>query len=563
MKKIKFHSTYKKLLADTYTPVSIYLKLRDKFPNSILLESSDYRGQENSFSFICCSPIASIKLENEELISTFPDGTLERHSCKNNETNVPAMLDRFAGSFEQVPLPFSFSCNGLFGYTAYDSIRYFEEIKLQAPAKQERSIPDLFYQVYRYVIVIDHFRDELYLCDHLPENAEGGIGYLESLIVNKNFASYRFSRQGAEASNFTDEQFMAIIGKGKEHCHRGDVFQVVLSREFSQRFQGDEFNVYRALRSVNPSPYLFYFDYGNFKLFGSSPEAQLIVKNQMASIHPIAGTFKRTGDDQADAELAEKLKLDSKENAEHVMLVDLARNDLSRDCRDVTVETFREIQFYSHVIHLVSKVTGLLKKGKTTMKLVADTFPAGTLSGAPKHKAMQLIDTYENCRRGFYGGCIGLLGFNGDFNHAIIIRSFLSKNNKLFYQAGAGVVESSSEQSELQEVNNKLAALKVAIERAEELYPSAIEHQHTDTQTLLCPEEVLLQAQHHNTPTPQHPNTPTPQHLNTQTPQHPNTPTPQHLNTQTPQHPNTSTPKHLNPSIPQHPNTPIPQHPNT
>jgi anthranilate synthase component 1 len=480
MKKIKFHTAYKKLLADTYTPVSIYLKLRDKFPNSILLESSDYRGQENSFSFICCSPIASIKLENEELTSTYPNGVVERLSCKNKDTDVPAQLDRFAASFEQEPLPFSFSCNGLFGYTAYDSIRYFEDIDLHAPAKPERSIPDLFYQVYRYVIVIDHFRDELYLCDHTPENKDGaGIGYLESLISNKNFASYRFLREGAEASNFTDEEFTGIVRKGKEHCHRGDVFQVVLSREFSQRFRGDEFNVYRALRSVNPSPYLFYFDYGNFKLFGSSPEAQLIVKNKMASIHPIAGTFRRTGDDLADAELAEKLKLDAKENAEHVMLVDLARNDLSRDCRDVKVETFREIQFYSHVIHLVSKVTGVLRKEKTTMNLVADTFPAGTLSGAPKHKAMQLIDTYENCRRGFYGGCIGLLGFNGDFNHAIIIRSFLSKNNKLFYQAGAGVVESSSEQSELQEVNNKLAALKIAIERAEHLYPSIPEKSNT------------------------------------------------------------------------------------
>lgn len=497
MKKFKFHTAYKKLLADTYTPVSIYLKLRDKFPNSILLESSDYRGQENSFSFICCAPVASIKLENEELISTFPDGSSERKPCGKNQSDVPALLDQFASCFEQDSLPFAFSTNGLFGYTAYDAIRYFEEIQLKAPNKTKRAIPDLFYQVYRFVIVIDHFRDELFLFDHTPErNENGGIAFLESLICNKNFASFRFAREGIEASNYTDTQFMDIIRKGKEHCHRGDVFQLVLSREFSQGFCGDEFNVYRALRSVNPSPYLFYFDYGNFKLFGSSPEAQLIVKNQLASIHPIAGTFKRTGDDQADAALAEKLKLDAKENAEHVMLVDLARNDLSRDCQNVQVETFREIQFYSHVIHLVSKVTGLLKPGRKTMNLVADTFPAGTLSGAPKHNAMQLIDKYENCRRGFYGGCIGLIGFNGDFNHAIIIRSFLSKNNTLFYQAGAGVVESSSEQSELQEVNNKLAALKVAIELAEKLYSAipyvpSVKSRNSSTPTHLRSEEEL------------------------------------------------------------------------
>ncbi len=500
MKKFKFDTDYKKLLADTYTPVSIYLKLRDKFPNSILLESSDYHGHENSFSFICCSSMACFKVENEQVTCLYPDGSSEIHVCANKETPVPGLLDRFAASFEQKSMPFSFASNGLFGYTAYDSIRYFENIGLHADQKTERSIPDIIYNVYRYVIVIDHFRDELYLFDHDPANPDGGgISYLEALISNKNFASYRFSRKGGESSNFTDSQFMDIIRKAKEHCHRGDVFQMVLSREFSQGFAGDEFNVYRALRSVNPSPYLFYFDYGNFKLFGSSPEAQLVVKNNLASIHPIAGTFKRTGDDQSDAELANKLKLDPKENAEHVMLVDLARNDLSRDCENVKVETFREIQFYSHVIHLVSKVTGMLRKNKTTMTLVADTFPAGTLSGAPKHRAMQLIDKYEKCRRGFYGGCIGLLGFNGDFNHAIMIRSFLSKNNRLFYQAGAGVVESSSEQSELQEVNNKLAALKVAIDRAEQVYGSTPSH--------LAPSAPENEFGGHGTSTLQHRNT--------------------------------------------------------
>ncbi|HEV7229853.1 MAG TPA: anthranilate synthase component I family protein [Bacteroidia bacterium] len=467
MKKIKFNTVHKKLLADTYTPVSMYLKLRDKFPNSILLESSDYHGNENSFSFICCSPLGGIRLENNILTCTYPDGQTDVHEGKSLHRRLPSLIGSFAGSFEQDGTAFSFPSNGLFGYTAYDAVRYFEDIELNASENPQRSIPDMIYHLYRYVIVMDHFRDELYLFDHHPEStAGGGLDLLESLISNKTFASYRFKTEGTEASNFTDDEYMNIVSKGKAHCRRGDVFQVVFSREFSQAFSGDEFNVYRALRSVNPSPYLFYFDYGNFKVFGSSPEAQLIVKDRTASIHPIAGTFKRTGDDRADLEMAGKLKLDPKENAEHVMLVDLARNDLSRDCQDVEVETFREVQYYSHVIHLVSKVTGHLQAGKHPLDLVADTFPAGTLSGAPKHKAMQLIDRYEKCRRGFYGGCIGLIGFNGDFNHAIIIRSFLSKDKRLFYQAGAGVVASSSEQSELNEVNNKLAALKKALQRA-------------------------------------------------------------------------------------------------
>ncbi len=467
--KYNLTTTYKKLLADTYTPVSIYLKLRDKFPNSILLESSDYHGNENSFSFICCKSLASIKVENELITSTFPDGKVSIDPIKK-ETSIPVEIKKFSDAFQVSDNEFKFISNGLFGYISYDAVRYFEDLAIDATKKESKKIPDIIYSIYQYVIAIDHYKEEMYLFEHSFSGANSqGLEQLEAFISNKNFASYPFQTEEQEVSNFTDAEYIDMVAKGKAHCKRGDVFQIVLSREFSQAFKGDDFNVYRALRSVNPSPYLFYFDYGNFKIFGSSPEAQLVVKNRIASIHPIAGTFKRTGNDDADAQLAEKLKLDPKENAEHVMLVDLARNDLSRDSKEVKVETFREIQFYSHVIHLVSKVSGKLKPDADTMKMVADTFPAGTLSGAPKHKAMQLIDKYERGNRSFYGGCIGFMGFDGAFNHAIIIRSFLSKNNRLFYQAGAGVVESSNEQSELNEVNNKLAALKKAIELAKQI----------------------------------------------------------------------------------------------
>jgi anthranilate synthase component 1 len=465
--KYKINITSKKLLADTFTPVSIYLKLRDKFPNSILLESSDYHGNDNSFSFICCKPISGIKVENESIFCFFPDGSVTNKKI-DNIVSVAGELKAFGDSFELNGISDK-AMNGLFGYIAYDAVRYFEDVEIKSEKKEQKKIPDVFYNLYEYVIAIDHFKDEITIHQYSFEHNENGIELLEAYINNKNFASYQFKSEGAENSNFTDEEFREVIKKGKSHCKRGDVFQMVLSREFSQGFKGDDFNVYRALRSINPSPYLFYFDYGNFKLFGSSPEAQLIVKKNTATIHPIAGTFKRTGNDEADAELAKQLKLDVKENAEHVMLVDLARNDLSRNCTEVKVEKFREIQYYSHVIHLVSNVSGKLKPNVSTMKIVGDTFPAGTLSGAPKHKAMQLIDTYENGNRSFYGGCIGFFGFDGTFNSAIMIRSFLSKNNTLFYQAGAGVVDSSNEESELNEVNNKLAALKKAIELAKEI----------------------------------------------------------------------------------------------
>jgi anthranilate synthase component 1 len=325
------------------------------------------------------------------------------------------------------------------------------------------------YRLYQYVICLNHFKDELFICENRLTGLESDLSVVESLIRSKDVPVYPFSPKGDESSNMSDEDYRDMVRKGIQSCHRGDVFQIVLSRRFQQQFTGDEFNVYRALRNINPSPYLFFFDYGDYKLMGSSPESQLIVQNGKAIVNPIAGTFKRTGDDVTDQVMADKLLLDTKENAEHVMLVDLARNDLSRVCSDVKVEHYREVQYYSHVIHLVSEVTGRVAKQTNPFELMAKTFPAGTLSGAPKFKAMQLIDEYEATARSYYGGAIGFMGFNGDCNHAIMIRTFLSKNNTLTYQAGAGVVAASDPETELQEVNNKLGALKKAIEFAEGL----------------------------------------------------------------------------------------------
>ncbi|MDX1767894.1 MAG: anthranilate synthase component I family protein [Arenibacter troitsensis] len=462
--KYQLVSHHKKILADTITPVSVYLKIRDRFPNSILLESSDYHANDNSFSYICCNPIASIKVENETVTQQFPDGSIEKTSI-DPQTDIPGILHDFSQKFESQNNDFKFINNGLFGYMAYDAVRYFEDIDI---SKKENSIsiPDIYYAVYQNIVAINHFKNEAYIFAHCYES-DNNIGEIEQILNAKNFASYNFSKEGNPVSNLKDEEYKEHVELAKKHCNRGDVFQLVLSRRFSQEFKGDEFNVYRALRSINPSPYLFYFDYGDFKIFGSSPEAQLIVKDGKAEIHPIAGTFKRTGNDEQDAELAKKLKIDDKENSEHVMLVDLARNDLSRNGTMVKVENYREVQFFSHVIHLVSKVTGLKKKDIPTMKVVADTFPAGTLSGAPKHMAMQLIEKYEKTSRGYYGGAIGFMDFNGNFNHAIMIRTFLSKNHHLHYQAGAGLVAASNPENELQETYNKLGALTKALEIAE------------------------------------------------------------------------------------------------
>jgi len=469
MSTFKITTTYKKLLADTTTPVSIYLRLRDVFPNSLLLESSDYHSRENSTSYICCEPLSGIVLDNGTLKKQYPDGSEEVHEA--GTFDLIEQLNNFTGSFETDSLPLKMITNGLFGYFTHEAVEHYETIKLKQSDNTDRKIPVMQYHVYRYIIAIDHFKNELYIFHNQPEGAptNGGIEKLEYLIKNKNFPEYSFKSKGDEKSNLTGDEFITIVEKMKQHIYRGDVFQIVPSRAFSRTFLGDEFNVYRALRSINPSPYLFYFDFGDFRIFGSSPEAQITIKNNVANIFPIAGTFKRSGDDEKDAELARNLENDPKESAEHVMLVDLARNDLSRHCENVTVKAFKEVQYYSHLIHLVSHVSGKLKPGVSAFKVVADTYPAGTLSGAPKYRAMEIIDENENIKRSFYSGAIGFLGFNGDFNHAIMIRSFLSKNNTLHYQAGAGIVAGSIPESELREVDTKISALRRAFELAEEL----------------------------------------------------------------------------------------------
>lgn len=463
MKTFSLYTHYKKILADTITPVSIYLKIRDKFPNSILLESSDYHASDNSFSYICCNPIASIKVEGDMIYQTYPDGSSKSNFVKT--TGVVEEIHKFTQRFKvNNKEDFKFIHNGIFGYTSYDAVRYFEDIEI-SKKDDSVSIPEIYYAVYQNIIAINHFKNEAYIFAHCFDT-ENNIDAILQLIQTRQYASYDFKTNGNMISNLTDDDYKTQVELAKKHCARGDVFQLVLSKQFSQQFSGDEFNVYRALRSINPSPYLFYFDYGNFKIFGSSPEAQLVVNNGKAEIHPIAGTFKRSGNDLKDGELAEQLIKDDKENSEHVMLVDLARNDLSRNGSNVTVENYREVQFFSHVIHLVSKVTGHIHKNTDTMQVVADTFPAGTLSGAPKHKAMQLIEKYEKTSRGYYGGAIGFMDFNGNFNHAIMIRTFLSQNHKLHWQAGAGLVAKSDPESELQEVYNKLGALTKAIAMA-------------------------------------------------------------------------------------------------
>ncbi|MCR4700898.1 MAG: anthranilate synthase component I family protein [Bacteroidaceae bacterium] len=462
----KYHTASKTILGDLNTPVSTYLKVRDAYPQSVLMESSDYHGGENSKSFIGLHPIAQVSIEHGTGKIKFPDGTQTEHKIDENYGSAQ-VINEFLDAFE-ITGDNSNYC-GLYGYTSFNAVRYFENINVKNETLEKNDAPDLLYILYKDVIVFDHFNNQLTIIELLADGEEDDLDVLERDITQRPYQAYGFRPVGDFWSTLTDDEHRENIRKGIAHCLRGDVFQIVLSRRFKQRYEGDDFKLYRALRSINPSPYLFYFDFGGFRIFGSSPETHCRIEGNKAYIDPIAGTTKRTGDAEQDRKNAEYLQKDPKENAEHVMLVDLARNDLSRNCHNVHVEFYKDMQFYSHVIHLVSRVCGELDNDADPIQAFIDTFPAGTLSGAPKVRAMQLISEYEPHNRGAYGGCIGFIGFNRSLNQAITIRTFVSRNNELWFQAGGGIVAKSDVEYELQEVNNKLGALRKAIAMAEKL----------------------------------------------------------------------------------------------
>ena len=463
MEIFNYKTAVRTILADMYTPVGVYMRLRDIYPQSVLMESSDYHEKDNSRSFIGINPIAGVAIDHGQVTITFPDGTAEQHTISAEYGTAQAihtLIDRIKVTGEHSDM-----C-GLYGYTSFNAVRYFENIQVKDETQEQNDAADMLYILYRDIIIFDQFNNLLTI---VTLGSESELDTLYKQMNKTNVQAYGFRPVGDVSSTLTDEEHKANVQRGIRHCLRGDVFQIVLSRRFMQRYEGDDFKLYRALRSINPSPYLFYFDFGGFRIFGSSPETHCRINDRKAYIDPIAGTTKRTGNADADRKGAEYLRNDPKENAEHVMLVDLARNDLSRNCHDVKVDFYKELQYYSHVIHLVSRVSGVLNDDADPIQTFIDTFPAGTLSGAPKVRAMQLITEYEPHNRGAYGGCIGYIGLNGSLNQAITIRTFVSRNGELWFQAGSGIVAKSDAEYELQEVNSKLGALRRAIDMAERM----------------------------------------------------------------------------------------------
>ena len=466
MTQFKYHTISKKVPGDLLTPVTAYLNVRDLYSQSVLMESSDYHGGENSKSFIAINPVATVSIAHGMGNMLFPDGTTKEHAI-DADYDAAHLINDFLSQFS-IEGDGSNYC-GLYGFTTFNAVRYFENINIKDETQAENDAADMQYTLFKSIAVFDHFSNELTLIELLTENENGALDKFEHELGAPTYHTFAFHAVGECTSTLTDDEHRENIRRGIAHCNRGDVFQIVLSRRFKQSYTGDDFQLYRALRSINPSPYLFYFDFGGFRIFGSSPETHCRIAGRQAYIDPIAGTTKRTGNAEQDRVNALYLKNDPKENAEHVMLVDLARNDLSRNCHNVHIDFYKDMQYYSHVIHLVSRVSGELDENADPIRAFIDTFPAGTLSGAPKVRAMQLISEYEPHNRGAYGGCIGFIGFNGDLNQAITIRTFVSRNGELWFQAGGGIVAKSDVEYELQEVNNKLGALRKAILMAEKL----------------------------------------------------------------------------------------------
>lgn len=383
MSRFNYTTKTRKILADLYTPVGVYMRLRDIYPQSALMESSDYHGSENSRSFIGVHPMASIAVGHGIVTVTYPDGKVEKQELpafgegKGEECKlaISKAINDFVKSFHVEGEGKDFC--GLYGFTTFNAVRYFENIPVKDTTMEKNDAPDIYYIMYKDIIVFDHYNNTMELIALSDAEGSAGEAELDALLkaINKaNVKPYDFHPVGDTTSTLTDEQHKENVRKCIQHCLRGDVFQIVVSRRFVQKYEGDDFKLYRALRSINPSPYLFYFDFGGYRIFGSSPETHNRIVGDKAFIDPIAGTTKRTGDIEQDRKAAEFLRNDPKENAEHVMLVDLARNDLSRNCHGVKVDFYKDMQFYSHVIHLVSRVSGTLDKDADHIKEFIDTF---------------------------------------------------------------------------------------------------------------------------------------------------------------------------------------------
>lgn len=463
----------RRLSADLLTPVSALLALRQHSHHAFLLESVE--GGENMarYSFLGRNPYRIVRSVGREVTV---EQVRSQETVTASEANVFDVLRRFMDEFIEVKLSGlpRFRC-GAVGYLGYDNVRLIEH--LPNPPTDDVNLPDAIWCFYDTLAVFDRVKHQIVLIANVfitPDSdlddeytqATERIHDLERDLQSP-FHSPDPVKLGSEqlTSNFAREDFEAVVTEAKQRIYEGDIFQVVLSQRFSLSFEGDPFNLYRALRQINPSPYLFYLDLGEVSLIGSSPEVLVRVEDRRAELLPIAGTRPRGQTPEEDEQLAQDLLLDAKERAEHLMLVDLGRNDLGRISKlgSVTVDRYAYVERYSHVMHIVSSVSGTLRDDMTTIDVLQACFPAGTVSGAPKVRAMEIIDELEPTRRGIYAGAVGYIDFSGNMDMCIAIRTMVVQEDHIFIQAGAGIVADSIPTLEYEETKNKARALRQAL----------------------------------------------------------------------------------------------------
>ena len=465
---------YRKVLADLLTPVSAYMRLARHYRPAVLLESIEGGRQYTRYSYVCVDP-RMIVIHSDD-ITTIQQGQEKRLS----DEPVLAILRKGLADYKVPPVQeIPDFCGGWVGYLGYETVAWVERVPVHP--SEDHDIPDAIFMLFETVMAFDHLKQEVIVChtqhiDHglsLKEQYESALAVInhvgDALHTDIDYQTPPVTGKSQLKPQMSRSQFMASVNRAKDHIYAGDVFQLVLSQCFQRSTQVESLTLYRALRNINPSPYMFFFDLEQFAIIGASPELMVKVEKDQMEVRPIAGTRPRGATREEDARLAEELLADEKERAEHLMLVDLGRNDVGRVCRfkSVAVTEFMAVERYSHVMHIVSDIRGELRQGIDAMEALLAGFPAGTVTGAPKIRAMELIHELEPTRRGIYAGTVGYIDFHGNLNTCIAIRTMLLKDGVVSFQSGAGIVVDSDPQKEYDETVSKAEAVMQAVDFAE------------------------------------------------------------------------------------------------
>lgn len=460
MYPIHIKTREKKMLADVITPVSVYLKLRDRFVQSFLLESSDNHVAENGFSYICCSPMAYIRCTQNMVEQQMPNTAPEQRPLNDLKDDLANFMHAFTYSSQDG----ASMRTGLFGYISYDAA------VSQPHANSDDIIPLAYYSLFQFIIALDHVKNECYIIEaYIDQPNDALFEEVASLVQQRNIPSYPFRGEAPLQALTTDEHYARMVSKGIAQCGTESLTHITLSRHYRYAYQGDDFQVYRVLRSMYPSPYLFYFDFGSFRLFGSPAESQVVVAAGKVSMEVLAGVLPRTGDDTTDANQAQQRAQCPAVEAEHHTLVKAVQQALQASCDEVHVANDKAVQFLSQTVHVGTHITGVLNKTSSLLDVLLGAFPAATVSGIPKKTAVASIAALESHARGVHGGTVGFIGIDNSIKHAVMKRSFVSMNGELIFQAIAQLNGHTEVARAIHDTQQQVNTLLSVINQAESL----------------------------------------------------------------------------------------------